>query len=643
MAIPERVVNNLQFMLNWWIIAGMRLFEGYPRLSDDVVLLQKMSPDDADALHALATNPKVYKYLPTFLFERKYDAKEVIKRLDDECLKTNDCVLLGVYLKKDPEHLIGLAEIYSYKKERNKVSIGYRLDEPYWGKGLATRIAALLVSYVFDEIGIRTITAHVMKDNRASSNVLRKNGFIDKYQDISEDWGFDNPVIADKYLLKRDWYRHPLMKDNILAGYLEQGYTLIRKWRGNDYIMGTGCLNRVGELASRFGKKALVVANTAHMAKSVETVLRSLEDAGLEVADGSVCPGARPNAPREDVYRITTYILQHKPDCIVAVGGGSTIDACKAASVLASLGGNFSGEIDSYFGTGKVTEALNKTGSKLIPVVAVQTSASSGAHLTKYSNITDPVAGQKKLIVDPAIVPACALFDYDVTCSMPARVTIDGALDALSHTFEVFCGAKGDSYDTAREICECAFNLVLSCAKTAVKKPDDRLAREAIGLATDLGGYAIMIGGTSGGHLTSFSLVDIAGHGTACRIMNPYYAVFYGKAIQKQLMVLARLFASHGYLTGDVESLNGRDLSEAVANAMMDFSRSIGAPTKLSDLNGFSEEVHVRRAVEAAKDPDLKMKLQNMPVSMTSEDVEPFMKPVLLAATRGDLSLIVEM
>ena len=103
MAIPERVVNNLQFMLNWWIIAGMRLFEGYPRLSDDVVLLQKMSPDDADALHALATNPKVYKYLPTFLFERKYDAQEVIKRLDDECLKTNDCVLLGVYLKKDPE------------------------------------------------------------------------------------------------------------------------------------------------------------------------------------------------------------------------------------------------------------------------------------------------------------------------------------------------------------------------------------------------------------------------------------------------------------------------------------------------------------------------------------------------------------
>ena len=621
----------------------MRLFEGYPKLSDDTVLLHKMSLDDAEALHALATNPKVYKYLPTFLFEQKYDAEEVIKRLDDECLKTKDSVVLGVYLKSDPKRLIGLAEIYSYKEERNKVSIGTRLDEPYWGKGFATRITDLLISYIFNETEIRTITAHVIKGNETFPKVLRKFGFVDKYKEVSEDWGFDQPVIADKYLLKRDWYNHPLMKDNILAGYLEQGYTLIRKWRGNDYIMGTGCLNRVAEHASRFGKKALVVANTAHMSKSVETVLKSLEDAGIEIAGGSVCPGARPNAPREDVYRIATYILQHKPDCIVAVGGGSTIDTCKAASVLASLGGCASCEIDSYFGTGKVSEALKATGSKLTPVVAVQTSASSGAHLTKYSNITDPVAGQKKLIVDPSIVPACALFDYDVTCSMPARVTIDGALDALSHTFEVFCGAKEESYETAREICECAFNLVLTCAKTAVEKPDDKLAREAIGLATDLGGYAIMVGGTSGGHLTSFSLVDVAGHGTACGIMNPYYAVFYGKAIQKQLKVLAGLFASHGFLKEDVESLKGRALAETVANAMMDFSKSIGAPTKLSDLDGFSEDVHVKRAVDAAKDPDLKMKLQNMPVSMTSEDVEPYMKPILLAATRGDLSLIVEM
>jgi alcohol dehydrogenase len=52
-----------------------------------------------------------------------------------------------------------------------------------------------------------------------------------------------------------------------------------------------------------------------------------------------------------------------------------------------------------------VSDALAKTNTTLIPVIAVQTSASSGAHLTKYSNITDPVVGQKKLIVDDALIP----------------------------------------------------------------------------------------------------------------------------------------------------------------------------------------------------------------------------------------------
>jgi alcohol dehydrogenase len=125
--------------------------------------------------------------------------------------------------------------------------------------------------------------------------------------------------------------------------------------------------------------------------------------------------------------------------------------------------------------------------------------------------------------------------------------------------------------------------------------------------------------------------------------MNPYYAVLYSKAIQRQLRVVGRIFASHGLLDGNAEELTDRALAEAVAKAWMNFARSIGAPTKLSDLEGFSEKVHVERAVAAAKDPDLKMKLQNMPVSMTADDIEPYMRPLLVAASRGDLSLIKEM
>ena len=60
-------------------------------------------------------------------------------------------------------------------------------------------------------------------------------------------------------------------------------------------------------------------------------------------------------------------------------------------------------------------------------------------------------------------------------------------------------------------------------------------ARTALGLATDLGGYAIMLGGTNGAHLTSFSLVDILSHGRACAIMNPYYTVFFAPAVEEPL------------------------------------------------------------------------------------------------------------
>lgn len=150
-----------------------------------------------------------------------------------------------------------------------------------------------------------------------------------------------------------------------------------------------------------------------------------------------------------------------------------------------------------------------------------------------------------------------------------------------------------------------------------------------------------MIGGTSGAHLTSFSLVDIVSHGTACGIMNPYYAVLYEKAIQKQLKVVGSIFAQFGF-GSSVDNLEGRELAVAVAQAMIDFSASIKAPTKLEDLKGFST-VHIERALNAAKDPQLEMKLKNMPVPMSSSDVDVYMQPLLRSASCGDLSLIKEM
>jgi len=164
-------------------------------------------------------------------------------------------------------------------------------------------------------------------------------------------------------------------------------------------------------------------------------------------------------------------------------------------------------------------------------------------------------------------------------------------------------------------------------------------AREAIGMATDLGGYAIMIGGTNGAHLTSFSLVDIAAHGTECGIMNPYYAVFFAPVIEDKLRIVGEIFARHGFIPEDLSRLSGRALGPAVAKGMVAFSCSISAPTTLSELKGFSEK-HIERDLSAAKDPQLEMKLKNMPVPLTAALVDEYMKPILRAAATGNFDLI---
>lgn len=421
----------------------------------------------------------------------------------------------------------------------------------------------------------------------------------------------------------------------------ERAYELLRQWKGTSYRCGCGVMEELGAMAARYGSRALVVANRRHSQAAIDTALRSLERAGVTVIGGGCFPGARPNAPREDVYRLETYVLHHRPDCMVVIGSGSTIDACKAALVLAAYGRDYAPDLDTYFGTGLVSKAAEATGAAMLPLIAVETAASSGAHLTKYANVTDPVAGQKLLMVDPAITPPASLFDYAVTASMPRGTTVDGALDGIAHTFECFCGAKPETYGLLEQLAVTCLELTLTYLPKALEDPADLEAREALGLATDLGGYAIMVGGTSGAHLTSFSLVDVAAHGAACGLMNPYFAVFYGPAIQPQLLTVGRVLAKYGYLDGDVAQLQGRQRAEAVARGMMAFSRAVHAPVRLTDLPGFSE-AHVARILAAAKEPSLAMKLQNMPVPMTADEVDRYMEPILRAAVAGTLDPIVE-
>ena len=109
----------------------MELFGSYPVLEDDTIVIRRLSVQDAPRLAAIACNSRIYRFLPTFLYEQSNpDSAYIIGHMHEDCFLTGQSIILGVYLKKEPDVLEGLAEIYNYDERKQKASIGYRL--PSW-------------------------------------------------------------------------------------------------------------------------------------------------------------------------------------------------------------------------------------------------------------------------------------------------------------------------------------------------------------------------------------------------------------------------------------------------------------------------------------------------------------------------------
>lgn len=196
----------------------MRLFDEYPYIERDTVVLKKMGAADADALSDMVKNKQLYRYLPTFLYEQKYeDIREMLAKMDEECFLPKESLLLGIYVKRPAAlsgentdwQFAGIAEFYNYEEKKGKASIGCRLLPAFWGQGLATAVIGMMKDYLFTQTDVRTITGHIMQVNRASAGAAMKNGFLCKYPDLLEDWGFPQPVRIDKYVFKRAWITAP--------------------------------------------------------------------------------------------------------------------------------------------------------------------------------------------------------------------------------------------------------------------------------------------------------------------------------------------------------------------------------------------------------------------------------------------------
>jgi alcohol dehydrogenase len=247
------------------------------------------------------------------------------------------------------------------------------------------------------------------------------------------------------------------------------------------------------------------------------------------------------------------------------------------------------------------------------------------------------------------------VFDYKTTLKTPVSLTLDGALDGISHCWEVFMGATGKCYyEEMKEMTEVATQLIISGLTVVLKTPGDVEARHALGLATDIGGYAIMIakkndksgvvekGGTNGGHLGSYQLTKYLSHGRACAVLNPYYTVLFADATEPQNRVMGAIYQEAGFIGKDVDlsKLKGKELGRAVAEGMIAFSKQINFPATLKDAGVPESQLDIMAA--ASKNPQVKSKLMNMPTPMDVEkgEIDSLMFPTLKAAYSGDLSLI---
>jgi alcohol dehydrogenase class IV len=164
-------------------------------------------------------------------------------------------------------------------------------------------------------------------------------------------------------------------------------------------------------------------------------------------------------------------------DSLVAIGGGSSIDTAKAMSVLAANGG----QMRDY----KVPAEIPKAGP---PIVAIPTTAGTGSEVTRFTVITDTETDEKMLIAGLACCPLAAIVDYELTLSMPLRLTADTGLDSLTHAIEAYVSRRANPFTDG--LAKSAMGLIARHIRTACAEPDSRAAREAMMLGATTAGMA---------------------------------------------------------------------------------------------------------------------------------------------------------
>lgn len=241
-------------------------------------------------------------------------------------------------------------------------------------------------------------------------------------------------------------------------------------------VIGGGASRGVGKEARRLGVSNALVVTDPYF-REAGLAQRVVEDLNTENVRGVVFSEVTPDPTVENVQAGLEHFKRSQCDGVVAIGGGSSIDAAKAIAVLSKNPGG----IGDYQGYHKVPHSG-------VPLIAIPTTAGTGSEVTKVSVITDTQRNVKMLIVDFHLLPSVALVDFELTLSMPPKLTAAVGLDSLTHAIEAYVSKKA-SHLTDLLALE-AGRLIRQNIRTAFAEPGNREAREAMMRGATIAGIA---------------------------------------------------------------------------------------------------------------------------------------------------------
>ncbi|WP_278928994.1 iron-containing alcohol dehydrogenase [Pseudomonas qingdaonensis] len=335
-------------------------------------------------------------------------------------------------------------------------------------------------------------------------------------------------------------------------------------------VMEPGLRQRTGEHLTDLGLRHVLLVTDPGVKNAglLDSIYTSLDKAGVryeEIVD------VKPNPRSEDVNRAAELYRGKGIDGVLAVGGGSAMDAAKAISVLLT----HDGKVEDYEGAFTLKVPV-------LPIVAIPTTAGTGSEVTFFSVITDTRRQFKMSILDYRIGPVLALLDSDITATLPPHIAAATGMDALTHAIEAYTGKPANPISDGLALH--AIRLIAQYLKPAVQEPDNREAREQMLIASLIAGMAFGNADIASVHCISEAIGGMydTPHGVGNAIFLPFVFSHNRDAD-------LRRHADVAYALGIDPNLGASAAAEAGVEQLFRMNRELGIP-RFADVAGVREE-----------------------------------------------------